>query len=186
MRKGCNRLLGGSMFKRLVFSTLLGLATLLPASFANAASYNWVFLDQPSFSTATLRGSFVTDSNGVVTLAAWNFHPELDLITSANILPPSGQDTHYEFGLIGPNGFLVTGLPPTSPQPFGFITFVQQVLVQGVLRPEFLISLQGGATFEGVFDLTPTPLPAALPLFAGGLGVLGFVAHRRKRRALAA
>ncbi len=31
-----------------------------------------------------------------------------------------------------------------------------------------------------------TPLPAALPLFAGGLGVIGVVAHRRKRKAIAA
>jgi hypothetical protein len=30
------------------------------------------------------------------------------------------------------------------------------------------------------------PLPAALPLFAGGLGILGFVASRRKRKATAA
>jgi hypothetical protein len=30
-----------------------------------------------------------------------------------------------------------------------------------------------------------TPLPAALPLFAVGLGVLGFVANRRKRKATA-
>ena len=28
----------------------------------------------------------------------------------------------------------------------------------------------------------PTPLPAALPLFTSGLGALGFVAYRRKRR----
>jgi hypothetical protein len=32
----------------------------------------------------------------------------------------------------------------------------------------------------------PTPLPAALPLFAGGLGTLGFFARRRKRKATAA
>jgi F420-0:gamma-glutamyl ligase-like protein len=27
-----------------------------------------------------------------------------------------------------------------------------------------------------------TPLPAALPLFASGLGVLGFIARRKKKR----
>lgn len=31
----------------------------------------------------------------------------------------------------------------------------------------------------------PTPLPAALPLFASGLGVMGFLARRRKRKAVA-
>jgi hypothetical protein len=33
---------------------------------------------------------------------------------------------------------------------------------------------------------TPTPIPAALPLFAGGLGVLGLLGWRRKRKAAAA
>src|SRR5262249_2698200 len=31
-----------------------------------------------------------------------------------------------------------------------------------------------------------TPLPAALPLFAGGLGVIGLLARRRKRKIVAA
>jgi hypothetical protein len=35
-------------------------------------------------------------------------------------------------------------------------------------------------------DPVATPLPAAFPLFAGGLGILGFVASRRKRKATAA
>ena len=32
---------------------------------------------------------------------------------------------------------------------------------------------------------TETPLPAALPLFATGLGIIGLVARRRKRQAAA-
>jgi hypothetical protein len=35
-------------------------------------------------------------------------------------------------------------------------------------------------------SVATTPLPAALPLFATGLGVLGFVGRWRKKRALAA
>jgi hypothetical protein len=34
--------------------------------------------------------------------------------------------------------------------------------------------------------LATTPLPAAFPLFAGGLGRVGFLARRKKRKALAA
>jgi len=39
--------------------------------------------------------------------------------------------------------------------------------------------------FEGTvtFDAAATPLPAALPLFASGLGALGFLGWRRKRKA---
>jgi hypothetical protein len=46
--------------------------------------------------------------------------------------------------------------------------------------------------FDGTFLLDPanaptlTPIPAALPMFAGGLGLVGFLARRKKRKALAA
>ena len=46
------------------------------------------------------------------------------------------------------------------------------------------------ANFDGTFDVTVnatlTPLPAALPLFASGLGALGLLGWRRKRKASAA
>jgi len=32
------------------------------------------------------------------------------------------------------------------------------------------------------FNLTTTPLPATLPLFASDLGAMGFISRRRKRR----
>ena len=37
-------------------------------------------------------------------------------------------------------------------------------------------------TLEVQSDVEATPLPAALPLFASGLGVMGFLAKRRKRK----
>jgi hypothetical protein len=58
-----------------------------------------------------------------------------------------------------------------------------------------LVTLLNGNTFDVSFfdaqdwDITPgvsfdpAPLPAALPLFAGGLGVLGFAGSWRRRRA---
>jgi hypothetical protein len=38
-----------------------------------------------------------------------------------------------------------------------------------------------GVIGQSNFQLAATPLPAALPLFAGGLGLLGWAARRRKR-----
>ena len=51
------------------------------------------------------------------------------------------------------------------------------------------ITLGAGATmsFTATTELTPapTPLPAALPLFATGIGGLGLLGWRRKRKARA-
>ena len=44
----------------------------------------------------------------------------------------------------------------------------------------------GGSLDQPVNPLQPTPLPAALPLFAGGLGIIGFIARSRKRKGTAA
>jgi hypothetical protein len=42
-----------------------------------------------------------------------------------------------------------------------------------------------GVTFESVNGVIATPLPGALPLFATGLGTLGLLGWRRKRKQLA-
>jgi hypothetical protein len=41
-----------------------------------------------------------------------------------------------------------------------------------------------GAIGQSNFQLAATPLPAALPLFAGGLGLVGWLARRRRSRAM--
>ena len=43
-------------------------------------------------------------------------------------------------------------------------------------------TINGGGEIRG--QLAPVPLPAALPLFATGLGVLGVLGWRRKRKAV--
>jgi hypothetical protein len=44
---------------------------------------------------------------------------------------------------------------------------------------------QGSFTIAGPALAAATPLPATLPLFAGGLGLVGYLARRRQRRILA-
>lgn len=44
-------------------------------------------------------------------------------------------------------------------------------------------TITGGSLDVTSLEVTSTPLPAALPLFAGGLGMLGVFARRRKRKA---
>jgi hypothetical protein len=57
---------------------------------------------------------------------------------------------------------------------------VSYCLVTGGNHPGSLASLSLEVT-----EVTPTPLPAALPLFASGLGALGLLGWRRKRKAAA-
>jgi hypothetical protein len=45
---------------------------------------------------------------------------------------------------------------------------------------------QINASFNNGTAISPVPLPAALPLFATGLGALGLLGWRRKRKALTA
>jgi hypothetical protein len=46
-----------------------------------------------------------------------------------------------------------------------------------------LVGLNGFGPVSADFSISETPLPAALPLFAGGLGMIGMMSRRRKRQA---
>jgi hypothetical protein len=72
---------------------------------------------------------------------------------------PTTTATIAVFGFNVPNG---TAPPPNS-NPYG----------------EF----SPGGFGVGQFTLTPTPLPAALPLFATGLGTIGLLGWHRRRKA---
>ena len=94
--------------------------------------------------------------------------------TSGPCTPPSGVDNSGG-GYGGPiSSFLVADLSNGT------------VFFNGGLAPDAItwFSLEqppNAATL--VITGINTPLPAALPLFAGGLGVLGLLARRRKRKA---
>jgi len=51
------------------------------------------------------------------------------------------------------------------------------------LTDVFSLAYDGTGTTQDQITVSATPLPAALPLFIGGLGLIGLVSRRRKRQA---
>ncbi len=91
------------------------------------------------------------------------------------------------FTLAGSNIFLSSGYGFGSALN-GSMTFVGATLSSlGLNLGDTVYNVVTGdnITIRAV-SVSPTPLPAALPLFAGGLGVIGLLVRRRKRKTAAA
>ena len=107
--------------------------------------------------------------------------------TGANDFSATGGGTAYLYG-------------GTSTNIFGSWSTVEGTVVDGLALGSWTltgvtISVGGwytstGASTQDINSITlpgtATPIPAALPLFAGGLGVVGLFGWRRKRKAKAA
>jgi hypothetical protein len=83
-----------------------------------------------------------------------------------------------------------TALPSSGlPESFDFNSFPDQhhlTLVFGVSNNGALVGSSASADINLTqFSAAETPLPAALPLFATGLGALGMLGWRRKRKVAA-
>jgi len=181
---------------KIVVRTLTALAFGLCVSQANATVYNV----SATIGTGGVSGFLQTDGT-VGTLSDanftdWNLALTTNGIDSLNLLGPLSGNNSQE-GIFG------TGLSATatglffdfSLPPSNYVLIQKPVLGSGT---DFLclngcgasvaIGIGDARTFE--FDLTgnreigtaATPLPAALPLFAGGLGVIGLIARRRNRK----
>jgi hypothetical protein len=130
-----------------------------------------------------------TGGNGPVTGQEVQFNVKLilpiDLPPDHYFFVPQVQTSTGEF-------LWLSGTRPNSAFPAGF-TDLQSWTRDGMLAPDWLRigqDIVGGnpfPTFNAAFSLdgVVTPLPGALPLFATGLGALGLLGWRRKRKALA-
>jgi hypothetical protein len=76
------------------------------------------------------------------------------------------------------NIFLGTDLNPPAGSGHNLVSFS----FNGATVTSVVLTDTGTQAFE-YSDAMATPLPAALPLFMGGLGMVGFVSRRRKRQA---
>ena len=103
---------------------------------------------------------------------------ELQLFTSGGTL--LGSTTAADISIVN-NTQSVTLTAPEIPVTLTGGDYYLEVTGQGGALLSYSRNLN--AVFEGVGDVRPTPVPAALPLFASGLGLLGFWSRRRKATA---
>lgn len=79
------------------------------------------------------------------------------------------------------NGFAASIASSTNYSSPGFVGFISSnpfnTITLSVVSPE------GWAIQDAVTAVATTPLPAALPMFAGGLGLVGFLARRKRKAA---
>jgi len=123
------------------------------------------YVSNPS-QASIINGRWIIDDVGTLTL---NGH----LLSTNGACSPCTNDN-----TIWPNAFSTF-----STVPGDFVAGENTLVMQGSASDNWF----EGARLEGQLVVTPvvTPLPAALPLFATGLGALGLLGWRRKRKQLA-
>ena len=156
------------------------------ASPANAATIVWTLEDFAFGDGGTVSGSFSTDSTtGLVTsFDITTSHPDyggFGFVYDSSMHTDTLNPTTYGFQIIDdsiPSVYLQLSfkLPFTTPSTDYLITYDSYEEAGEYGQIDI-----GSGDATGVF----TPLPAALPLFATGLGVMGLLGRRRKRKSQA-
>jgi hypothetical protein len=119
-------------------------------------------LPDPDYSTLTLLNSYINVSS------VSDSQIESDYLASNRVIYTTIVDLNLSS--------LPTGSTPTS---LG-VSLLEQFLYIGATKNDYqgLSVGDSSITLDGV---SATPLPAALPLFASGLGFVGYLARRRKK-----
>ena len=182
--------------------TLLGALATGPSAFADTLSIGQSgtftgafdgYLPAYSFLTITLQGlpgsqlysSITSNGDAYINFEYLNLYNPYSYYIVAEVtygLSPPGYSA-YDFyngeNVLPENSALILGVsltPPTDPNQFLTYTEFNDTPEVAYFR------LDGGGS--GVYSVSATtPLPAALPLFATGLGGLGLLGWRRKRKA---
>jgi hypothetical protein len=152
-------------------------------SFEVVGTFSYVTGFPPLTGPVPLSGTITVDTTTAD--AAYGQVIAADLKVSTldefNIAP----ERFFGVGIVGLNVYDSTGLDLV-------VTFIASP------NPDSLVGFTGGTFNFGAVTIghisledlsgtiSPTPLPAALPLFATGLGALGLLGWRRKRKAQAA
>ena len=151
-------------------------------------TYNLLTITLPATSTYTgAFGDFLFDvqllnpkqNNPVdLTISAFNGITLLGTLTLTNLTTPDVQhDSDTSFLVLGENSTVITSIVLASISGFKETKHFQISDLQLVVCTE--------DCGDGGPRIDPTPLPGALPLFASGGALLGFLGWRRKRKRVA-
>ena len=148
-------------------------------------------VDPPAYANTPFTS--VSSPSAANSSATYNFSSAVNTLTFLWGSPDSYNTLAFYSGING-TGLLgsLTGNSPILIQTLGHDLVTLQLAGKLAFSSVVFSSTQAAFEFAGLngtfAPLGPgdTPLPAAFPLFAGGLGVIGFLAGRRKRKAAAA
>jgi hypothetical protein len=189
---------------------LLMAATIIAATTTSAGAtttYNFdLTMGTASLGINTVTGTITTGGTigqlSLSDLVTWNL-----TIQTIGGPVPGGPETLIGPGQLGSNSIAATAF--SSPSSFTDLAATATTLSYffgDSSQPSLLEIVEGGLGGDGIylwnagtiyqpaglfelvidgqgFGVSPTPLPAALPLFATGLGAIGLFGWRRKRRA---
>jgi hypothetical protein len=146
-------------------------------NFANSAA----FLPGSILTIDTVAG---TVSNSNLLISAGNNPSPANTFTDANLIENGSFQTPFHWGLVDGTDLTMFALGATAFQGFSPLGGAVGLVTYFGPWP----GVFSGGSSDTVLTLTPlaTPLPGALPLFATGLGALGLLGWRRKRKAQAA
>lgn len=155
-----------------VYTVFVAAVTLAGFDNAHATTYDFTFVSTPNdgfFGTAA--GTFNTNSSGLVTsLTGTQTVGETSTAFAMTLLAPGAYASND-------NEFSLT--PPYF--DFSGISWIADG-IDFNLGAGFYQDSANGLETDVNISVSQTPLPAALPLFAGGLGTMGLFCWRRKRK----
>lgn len=147
----------------------------------------------------------VSEGTGTLTLNLSTLSQAYNLVTSSSSYFTSVTTTNLDgngtFSITGTNlssfsidtgnvgqiySLTVTETEPTIDQTSGDVLFLDLYTNTWQIHGQYDSTVASGDLLITGPSLATTPLPGALPLFAGGLGLVGFFAQRRKRKNTAA
>jgi hypothetical protein len=170
------------MFKlKIVIASIATVLSCVVGGAAGATTFDWSYAGTFYDASGTIQATFVSGVEYQVT-SLTGTDDFGNMLTGPNAALTADNLLYYGPGVTPPDqidifgiGFVVTGPDAGDAKFYNYLGVTDLLGACGGVCDPFIDA--------GNFSVSETPLPAALPLFAGGLGMVGFLARRGKRKA---